>query len=268
MNFLFVKPSPALSQYIRHYWVLEADASEGEVCERVIPTGNIELMFHYKKPFVCKTDNTSRIKQPRSLISGISSLYSDVATNGDSGVIAVTFYPSKASNFFRFPMLEIENIHVGLGEIYNSQIREVEEKLYCSKNTQQRIQIIEQFLINNIKPVKGNDSLLIKEGISIINQNKGLINTNSLSTKLYTTPKTLERKFTILVGKSPKQFCKIIRFQSIIQSLKNKNKNFTQIAYEFGYFDQAHFIKDFKSLSGYTPKEFVALGPCEADYFN
>jgi AraC-like DNA-binding protein len=39
------------------------------------------------------------------------------------------------------------------------------------------------------------------------------------------------------------------------------------LAYENGYFDQAHFIKDFKSLSGYSPKEFLALGPCRADYF-
>jgi AraC-like DNA-binding protein len=269
MHFQYIKPSPVLSQYIKHYWVLEASASEGEVCERVIPTGNIEMMFHYRKPFVCKLDGVNGTKQPRSLISGMSSFFSDVATNGDSGVVAVTFLPLGACHFLPFPMLEIENMHVGLNDIFSSQIREIEERICLGKTLDERIKTIELFLTSKLKPEKANGALLIKEGISLINLSKGTIQTETLSKKLYTTPKTLERKFMSLLGKSPKQFSKIVRFQSIIQDFKNSPfKSLTETAYEFGYFDQAHFIKDFKNLSGYTPKEFLSLGPCNADYFN
>jgi AraC-like DNA-binding protein len=71
------------------------------------------------------------------------------------------------------------------------------------------------------------------------------------------------------MGKSPKQFIRIVRFQEVLRRLSlGDNSYLTEYAYNNGYFDQSHFIKDFKSLSGYTPKEFVALGDCHSDYFS
>jgi AraC-like DNA-binding protein len=268
MKFQFFKPSGFLSQYIKHYWTLEADESDGEVCERVIPTGNIEWLFHYKNTFVIK--NAEKIvKQPRSLVSGISSNFSDIATCGESGVVVVTFYPHGASNFLNFPLSEIENASIDLSQIFNAKVKEIEEQI-CVANTHfERIGIIENFLLKCFKPVNNRDLMLIKNGVKLINLNKGQINASQLSEKLLYTNKSLERKFSALLGKTPKQFIRIVRFQGIIQSFYNhRNKHLIQLAYDNGYFDQAHFTKDFKSLSGYTPKEFFALGPCHADYFN
>jgi AraC-like DNA-binding protein len=267
MRFQFIKPTGFLAQYIRHYWILEAEDSDGEICERVIPTGNIQWMFHYKKTFVIKNSG-KLVKQPRSLVSGISSNFSDVATCGESGVIAVTFYPHGASHFLNFPLSEIENASIDLEDIFNTKVKPIEEQI-CTVNTlAERIGIIERFLLNCFKPINNNDFLLIKKGVALINQRKGQINASELAGMLLYTNKSLERKFSALLGKTPKQFIRIVRFQRIIQSFSIPgNKHLTQLAYENGYFDQAHFVKDFKSLSGYTPKEFIALGPCQADYF-
>ncbi len=72
-----------------------------------------------------------------------------------------------------------------------------------------------------------------------------------------------------MVGKTPKQFIKIVRFQNILNTFSVANSvSLTEIAYASGYFDQAHFIKDFKSFSGYTPKDFFANHQCQSDYFN
>lgn len=267
MHFQFVKPSAFLSQYIRHYWILEAEDSDGEVCERILPTGNIELMFHYKKTFVVKS--LERVtKQPRSFVSGISSNFSDVTTCGESGVIAVTFYPHGASHFLSFPLSEIENSSVGLENIFNTKIKHIEEQICTANSLVERIEIIERFLRKCFNPINNNDLLLIKKSVVLINQSKGQINASELSGKLFYTSKSLERKFSALLGKTPKQFIRIVRFQGVIQDFSNsRNKQLTQLAYENGYFDQAHFVKDFKALSGYTPKEFFALGPCHSDYF-
>lgn len=267
MHFQFIKPSDFLSPYIRHYWVLEAEDSEGEVCERVIPTGNVEWMFHFGKPFVVKSTN-QYISQPRSLASGISSSYFDVSTQGQAGVIAVTFYPHAASNFLRFPLSEIEDSSVNLLDIYNKPMKEVEERISSGALIKERIRIIEHFLMKCFKPCKNNDILLIRKGIELINQSKGQLKASDLSKSLLLTNKSLERKFSQYLGKTPKKFIRIVRFQGIIQHFSNsQNKPLTQLTYENGYFDQAHFIKDFKSLSGYSPREFFGLGPCRADYF-
>lgn len=267
MHFQFIKPSDFLAPYIKHYWVLEAADSEGEVCERVIPTGNIEWMFHFGKPFVVNDANT-KLFQPRSLASGISSSYFDVSTQGEAGVIAVTFYPYAASHFLRFPLSEIEDSSVNLLDIYSRPMKEVEERISSRALVKERIGIIENFLLKCFKPCKNNDILLIRKGIELINQSKGQLKASDLSKSLLLTNKSLERKFSQYLGKTPKQFIRIVRFQGIIQHYSGlQKKPLTQLSYDNGYFDQAHFIKDFKSLSGYSPREFFGLGPCRADYF-
>ena len=267
MNFQYIRPSGFLAQYIRHYWILEAEASDGEVCERVIPTGNIEWMFHYRNPFFVKNSG-EQIAQPRSLASGISCNYIDVATRGESGVIAVTFLPGGASHFLRFPLSDLEDSSVSLSDIFNSRIKETEERFCIACSNEERIKIIEQFLMDCFKPAKRNDLLLIENCVEIITQSRGQIRSSDLSKKLSVTNKSLERKFSSYLGKTPKQFIRIVRFQSVIQNLSCAGpKDLTRFTYDNGYFDQAHFIKDFKSLSGYTPREFLALGPCHADYF-
>jgi AraC-like DNA-binding protein len=268
MIFRYIRPSGILSRFIRHYWVLEADASEGSVGERVIPTGNIELMFHYKNTFLCK-NAAFDLPQPRSFISGITNKYADVFTQGDSGVIAVTFYPFGACNFFRFPLADIENTTVNLHDIYSNTIKEVEERIQECTSLQQRIRIIESYLLKCLVPRSGDDLMLVDQCVSMVNSCSALITSSALSSKLFMSSKTLERKFTSLIGKSPKQFIRIVRFQHIIKELSVPgNKNLSQVAVDNGYFDQAHFIKDFKTLSGYTPSEFLNLGPCHADYFD
>ncbi|NLL13700.1 MAG: AraC family transcriptional regulator [Fibrobacter sp.] len=269
MNFKYIRPSGILAEYVNYYWVLESDASEGQIWERVVPITNIELMFHYKCPFICQNKNETKFPQPRSFISGIKSDYTDVATSGDSGVITVYFYPFGACNFFRFPLQEIENTITNLHEIQSTGIAQVEEQLYLSRTLDERISIIEQYLLDCFRPVSFDDLKLIKEGLNLINQSKGQIDISSLSRDLCLTEKSLLRKFSSIIGKAPKQYSRIVRFQQIIRSLSvYGSRNLTQIAIDNGYFDQAHFIRDFKALSGYTPKEFLLHYPCNSDDSN
>jgi AraC-like DNA-binding protein len=67
----------------------------------------------------------------------------------------------------------------------------------------------------------------------------------------------LARKFSSAIGLSPKQLAKTIRIQTTLKKLLNEEiTSLTDLAYENEYFDQAHFIKDFKEFTGLTPKEF------------
>jgi AraC-like DNA-binding protein len=268
MHFQVIKPTGILAQFIKYYWVMEKCSLEDDVCERVIPTGNIDLMFHYKNCFKVKcNDNT--YKQAHSFISGISNSYADVTTNGETGLICVSFNPSGACNFFNFPLLEIENQNISLDCIFGSESKEIYEQICVAQSLNDRIAVIEKFLHGRLSETGERDSLLIKTGIRLINQSKGQIDTKCLSEKLSVTPKTLERKFSAMVGKTPKQFIKIVRFQNIINTFSIANSmNLTEIAYANGFFDQSHFIKDFKSFSGYTPKDFFANHQCQSDYFS
>lgn len=267
MRFQIINPTGELAQFIKYYWVMEKSSLEGDVCERVIPTGNIELMFHYKNTFKTKRSDNTTFIQENTFISGISSSYADVTTNGETGMICVTFNPFGACNFFNFPLFEIEDQKISLDCIIGSKTKEVYEQICEAQSINKKISVIEHFLQSNFRETVKSDALIIKTGIELINKSKGQINSTTLSEKMSVTSKNLERKFSAMVGKTPKQFMKIVRFQNILNSYsRNNGRSFTQMAYENGYFDQAHFIKDFKSFSGLSPKEYFKNHQCQQNY--
>lgn len=238
---------------------MESNIWEGDVTERVIPTENIQLMFHYKKPFVVSQSDKTIVKQPRSIISGLSNTFSDVSTHGETGVVFISFYPNGACQFFKFPLSEIENQSIDLSDMYGSEIRKIEECLYLTNTIKEKVTIIENFLKRKFAPIPSYDNLLLQKSLEILKDRKGQTNANELSAFLYTTPKTLERKFSQYLGKTTKQFIKLIRFQEVLQDFSLfPELNLTEIACKNGYFDQSHFIKDFKTYSGYSPKAFVS----------
>lgn len=262
MEFKFVEPSGFLKLYIKHYCFMESVKPETDICERVIPLDYVQLMFHYKSPFVVLHADNLVTHQPQSIISGLSNSFSDVSTFGETGVIFVAFHPVGACCFFDFPLSEIENLSVDMADIFSKEIKQVEEQLYLKKSIGERVKVIENFLLKRFSPIPSYNHSLLKAGVQIIKQSRGQMTATMLSDKLSTTQKNLERKFSAYLGKTPKQFIKLVRFHATIADItSDKNINLTEYAYRNGYFDQSHFIKDFKTYSGYTPKDFVDKYP-------
>lgn len=262
MNFQIVQPAGFLKNYIKHYCFMESGIHDGDIKERVIPAESVQLMFHYKAPFVVFHPNDAIVKQPRSIISGLNDSFSDVSTNGETGVVFVSFYPTGACHFFNFPLSKIENQSVDMSDIFSKEIPRVEEMLFLTKTIPEKVIVIEDFLLKCFSPIPSYDSLIIQNGVDTIKNCKGQITATSLSVSLSITTKSLERKFSQYLGKTTKQVIKLIRFQEILRDFSmNKNMNLTEYAYRNGYFDQSHFIRDFKTYSGYTPKEFITKYP-------
>ena len=128
MEFKFVEPSGFLKLYIKHYCFMESVKHETDICERVIPLDYVQLMFHYKSPFVVlHPDDNLIIHQPQSIISGLNNSFSDVSTFGETGVIFVAFHPVGACCFFDFPLSEIENLSIDMADIFSKEIKQVED---------------------------------------------------------------------------------------------------------------------------------------------
>ena len=254
MHFRFFQPSGFLKQYVKQYCLMESGPGEQDMCERVIPTEHIQLMFHYRDPFVVHS-GTMPVRQPFSIISGLCHSYSDVSTHGLTGVIFISFTPAGACHFFEFPLSEIENQSVDLRAVYNREIHEVEEKLHRAGSSGERIALIEQFLVQRYREIPLHDELLVQSAITLIRSNREALTTPELAA---------------YIGKTPRQFTKIVRFNQCIRDMGSGGKgNFTQYAYRNGYYDQSHFIHEFKMYSGYTPGEFFSLFPdCAKNFAN
>ena len=116
-----------------------------------------------------------------------------------------------------------------------------------------RVKIVEQFLISQLKDIQ-TDKLIV-EAVKLIYQSNGTIRIKELNEKLFISQSPFEKRFRKVVGTTAKKFASIVRFNSVLDNM-SETKSLTEICYENNFFDQAHFIKDFKQFTGDTPEKF------------
>jgi transcriptional regulator GlxA family with amidase domain len=118
----------------------------------------------------------------------------------------------------------------------------------------QRVKLASDFLEARLKNAK-TGYLNIFSSIKAISSSCQVTSLKALTDNSFLSVRQFERRFKEFSGFSPKLFLRITRFNSVLN--KNfQNKSMTQIAHEYGYYDQSHFIHDFQKFSGYNPKEY------------
>lgn len=266
MNFRILPPTAKLSMYIKQYWFLEMEAHEA-VGERVVPTGSVELTFHFAKPLIQRklTDNL----QPTIIISGQKTGYFDVVPTGKISMLSVQFYSHSASLFFDLPISELTNETLNFKDLVGAPARELEEQLDALPTLDDKVARIEQFLLTRLSRKTDFSWNRISHNIKMITQFNGIITTEQLASEACLSRKQHERIFKQMVGLAPKQFLKVIRFQYAIYSHQQfPHESLTELAYRCGFYDQSHMINDFREMTGITPKQYFK--DCNApvsDYF-
>ena len=252
-----IKPVGILQQFISCYHIMETDDPvDFFPRHRIYTYGSVVFVFHYNNPSLFQKRNELPYIEPRTVICGQQTNYYDLALAGKTGMIFIVFKPYGAGMFFKMPMNEIENENIALKFIIKNDALVIEDKLHAAKSNRQRIECIEDFLLKRLKQNYKNH-----EQISIIfkaiNNYKGQISIRTLAEISCLSIRQFERKFSELVGSNPKQYLRIVRFQDVLQKKKdNCYKSYTSLAFECGYYDQAHFIHDFKTITDLSPKKF------------
>jgi AraC-like DNA-binding protein len=174
---------------------------------------------------------------------------------------AVRFYPYGFANFIIRPIRELADKETPLISLFEENlVRELEQKIIDASSTKFRIEAVENFLLGKLKSQSVIDNI-IKTTIHALYSTNGSGSINAILKEDLSKRRNLERKFSKQIGVSPKQLGKIIRFQAALKMMLNsKGEKLIQIAYKNEYYDQAHFIKDFKEFTGTNPKEYLSDG--------
>jgi len=250
MKFDKYLPTEQLKPYVKYFVVSENDVEKEY---KVFPSSGLVIGFQYKGQLASIRDN-ALIKLTSSGITGISDTYKIFKNSADIGTVLVYFTEIGFSHFASHPVNELFNLSLSLDNVLNkNKISEVEEKLFSATNDKQRLKIVEQFLLSQLKHIQTDK--LISEAVKLIYQYKGNIRIKALNEKLFISQSPFEKRFRKVVGTTPKKFASIIRFNSILNNL-NEEKSAIEICYENNFFDHAHFIKDFKQFTGDTPERF------------
>lgn len=256
MNYQTFEPSHDLTTFIKCYWTLENMKEATPEKQMVVPDGCMEMIFHYGDLYRQYTENGNSIIQPRCFVIGQLTRPLEIEATGKTGIFSVRFHPNGFFPFATIPIKEMENTTFSLEMIFGSDGQEIEQKVLSVNSTSERIKLVETFLMNRLR---NNETVgrIVKSAVETILTADGNLSIDEVSKQTNVNRRQLERQFSSAIGLSPKQLSKIIRLQATLKMLLNKEfTSLTALAYESTYYDQAHFIKDFKELTGFTPKEF------------
>jgi AraC-like DNA-binding protein len=258
MNYQIFTPNPELSTFIKCFWSLDTDREEQPMKQRVLSDGCMEMLFHYGDQYRQYFEDGTFIIQPKCFVFGQISKFIEIEPTGTTGILSARFHPDGLAPFLDIPVTQLDNRACSLDELFGEEGRTLSEAVLQASDNAQRIAIIEKYFLDSMADREIIDSAT-KSCVDLILQSKGQVVVTELTDKLNITRRNMERKFNSLIGMSPKQLSRVTRLQATIKMLQeNRFTSLTSVAYENGYFDQAHFIKDFKDFTGLSPKDFYA----------
>jgi AraC-like DNA-binding protein len=261
MLFRRIEPSAQLEKVVECYWIIESD--EAPHTQKIIPDGFPELIFHYKDNYKINISGRWEL-QSKYLLAGQIRKFFHLKNTGTAGMIGIKLKPTALVHMYNLNMREytdrVVNLETALGSAFNFLINEIKR----TPEHDQWIKTIEEHLASQ---TPAQPEAVPDDAVNLIFQSKGLITVKELCSQLHLTERSLERIFAKYIGLSPKFYSRIIRFSHIFDLLQKKDPSWNDLVYETGYYDQSHFIRNFKAFTGEDPSKYFFNEPTLANFF-
>jgi AraC-like DNA-binding protein len=231
--------------------------------ERFLPDGNTEIIIDLseKPQHIYDNETLQEIQTCRQAwVSGVRTHPITIPAGNGSRMFVVAFKKGKAFPFYPFPISELTDLVVDADLIFGCNFHDVRERLLSAKSIDRMFDLIERFLLQQSGEAICPDlpAKCIDYALSSIIHKPTLRRLRELSDEIGYSQKHFIDLFRTKVGVSPKQYLKIMRFQKAICAIEtNDFIEWSRTARDSGYYDQAHFIHDFKHFSGFTPNEYL-----------
>jgi AraC-like DNA-binding protein len=191
-----------------------------------------------------------------SIVSFRMSRPMDVQMRKGAGCLAICFHPGMAYKFFPVPMHTLSDTTTALSDIWNDLAEKIEDKLASASNNDIRVHVAQNYLLQQLALDK-ND-LHVAYCLQQAQLSGGLMTVSKLTNDAGISQRHLSRKFQQCIGLSPKEYLRVCRFiQSLHYIKKYPALSLTEIAYQSGYYDQAHFNRDYRTYTGCAPGELA-----------
>lgn len=256
LTFYIQKYQPkVLHQYVESFNIYRFN---GDQDIQLFPKGKFEIVFQSHDCFQHNTAYSSGWQmRPKSFIGGLHNKAYHVKPNGKKNIcVVVEFKPNTAKYFIPYKLNQFENSVIDVAEIWGKSVNNLSNKISKEQSDKAKVALIESFLLDKFIEQKTS---VIDNALFRIFASKGFIEINSLATDAALSSAQFRKRFKEEIGISPSQYSKIVRINNTLSILENNYKDsLTTLSYRLGYFDQAHFIRDFKSVIGTTPKHFLS----------
>jgi AraC-like DNA-binding protein len=228
---LHAPPSPALAEHVAHFWSVRWDFQQPFLAH-TLPHPVVHIIFELGEGLIY---GLSRKPFRRELI-------------GKDRVFAVKFRPAGFAPFFS-PLSALTERRLDFGSFFRAQ--RLQRQLLKIDDFHDCVSLLQSFLEKRLKPMT-REMLDARDLVERIERDRSIQRVEQLG-----SPRTLQRLFARCVGLPPKWVIGRYRLHEAAGRLKSGDKiDLAALAYELGYFDQAHFIRDFRRHVGEPPGAF------------
>jgi len=248
-------PHVAIQDSVKRFWILEKEYTPDDDVEVVIPDPCVELIFNFGTAY-SEIGRLAVRQLPNICLVGVLSRPLKLRATGTVKIAAVRFFAWGALSLFKNTVGLNSTAEADLDPLWRQLVERVAANIR-SGGYEKAVEEIEDFLIGmRLNALFGPEQ--VKAAARLLYRSKGQFRVAELADYCNLSVRQLQRQFDETTGVSPKTLGRIIRFEAIRNRLMcDPNSNLTDLAYEFGYTDQAHFIKDFKTFTDRTPGEYA-----------
>ena len=236
-------PSPDLDPYVEHYWVVEWDL-RGQAPEwaETLPHPSVHMVFE---------------QGGRSRIRGAARAKFSRLLEEKGGVFAAKFTPGGFYPFVGVPVSRFSDTTAFLHDVFGAEGDDLDRAVLAESEDISRIKVVEDFLRAR-RPEPDENVLQVTEIVYAVAKDRGILQVEDLVDRYGLNKRTLQRLFSKYVGVSPKWIIQRYRLHEAAEQLANgATVSQATIAMNLGYSDQAHFVRDFKSIVGVSPAAYA-----------
>lgn len=237
------RPSIHLANYIECFWTFETSATKPS--HRVLPDGCADILF------ICPSESR------RELIAVGTMTGARVFELPKGLFVGVRFRPGMSSCFVRVSGVEIVDQRLALEDIWGTRARQLTDQLVEESFADKRIALMEKQLTAQLNGQAAVSPT--QRALRWAEQRRGCVGIDELANQSGLSARQLRRNCLELTGLTPKQLCRAFRFRHATAKVRSaKRGEWADLALACGYYDQAHFINEFRAWSGLTPSEYCA----------
>lgn len=254
------RPAPPLDSFIESLWLWDSGPRQFAL-ERVLPTGCAQIIVNLKEDrtrLYSETNGSLPQVFPGTVVTGLSSRYQIIDTHEQEHVLGVSFRPGGLAPFFRMPAHELSGSDVPLEALWGAAgVSRLREQLLEAAGSEGKLAVMERVLG---EAFRGRDiHPVVSFALGAIGRKPVVPSLAAIVQSTGLSQKRFIERFKADVGLTPKRYCRILRFQKAV-ALAHAAEcvDWSGLALDCGYFDQAHFIHDFRAFAGVTPAAYLA----------
>jgi AraC-like DNA-binding protein len=256
-------PDPALQPFVEHYWFVTPDGAPTDLQVDVFVDGRADLLFNFGAPYQRQVIGREATQHAHSNLDAQRVVPIRIVQRGQVRITGVRFRLGGLGAFTRVPLRAFTNQTPAPSDVLGDDARALEAALSATPDVEAQARLLDRFLL--AQRSEGGSFEDFSRALRALTDAEGTASVEEVSKAAAMSSRHLDRLFARHLGIPPKTVGRVLRFQRTLRALmRDPGCSLADVATQAGYFDQAHFIKDFKRMSGGVPRGYRGYYPPEA----